>query len=826
MSSEIAANSRPLERPLLAGPSWTISVSVAIVFFFAARLSLALLDKSDGVAVFWPAAGIASGFLVAFGPAVRLPVVTGVVVATLAANLMGDRNLASSTFFAVANSCGPLIVAGLIQRFGGAPFELNELRRVVELFGATMAAALVSGIVGTLGFVLFHPSTSSAITIWRHWVTSETLGTITVAPLVIGLASFLRSPPPRREIAEGSFALSVVATVCLLLVFLPNKPWTLELAIASLCPLFVWTAARVRPAFTAVATFMCAITIVWTTIFGIGLFGDTRLPLEERILSAQATILATSFGALVLAALFSERRIHERAILERELRLEEALRAGGVITFDWNLQTGSIGLSPNAAKILGLGPRQSLSSAEWMRCIHPNDRPSVAARLSTARFDDLSHSTTFRFLRPDGRGEVWLEQVAITHVDSAGKPVCINGLTTDITERRRFEEEISRAWKSAALADRAKSSFLSAASHDLRQPLQTLRFLQGALGLHLTDGEGRDLVGGMARSLDTMSGILSSLLDVNRLEAGNLRPSRSDFAISEIFESLAADFSDSITDKGLRWRAVRSGLVVRSDKRMLETMIRNLLSNALRYTDRGRILLGCRRVGDKVRIEVWDSGIGITQDQLPHIFEEYYQGSPDAARGGLGLGLAIVRRLGEMLDHAIGARSTPGKGTVISIEVPRGDANGDAPERTQTPRYQRGDFRGTILVVEDEASVRASISRLLKAKGIGAIVVATADDALTRVRRQEIRPDILLCDYNLRGSTNGVTTVSDLRAALDRNIPAIVMTGDVRSEIVDSIAGQGISVLIKPFSADELLQQVTRLYHGSISGNPAGTAGS
>jgi CheY-like chemotaxis protein len=179
-----------------------------------------------------------------------------------------------------------------------------------------------------------------------------------------------------------------------------------------------------------------------------------------------------------------------------------------------------------------------------------------------------------------------------------------------------------------------------------------------------------------------------------------------------------------------------------------------------------------------------------------------------------------------MLDHTIGARSTPGKGTVISIEVPRGDANGDAPERTQTPRYQRGDFRGTILVVEDEASVRASISRLLKAKGIGAIVVATADDALTRVRRQEIRPDMLLCDYNLRGSTNGVTTVSDLRAALDRNIPAIVMTGDVRSEIVDSIAGQGISVLIKPFSADELLQQVTRLYHGSISGNPAGTAGS
>ncbi len=133
----------------------------------------------------------------------------------------------------------------------------------------------------------------------------------------------------------------------------------------------------------------------------------------------------------------------------------------------------------------------------------------------------------------------------------AGRPTRINGLTTDVTERMRFEEEISRAWKSAALADQAKTSFLSAASHDLRQPLQTLRFLQAALEPHLPDGEGRNLVGGIARSLDTMSSILSSLLDVNRLEAGNLRPSKRDFAINEVFDSLAADFLDSVAEKGV-----------------------------------------------------------------------------------------------------------------------------------------------------------------------------------------------------------------------------------------------------------------------------------
>ena len=810
MSVELATAEAPRVRPSMAWPPWAVSIAVAIGFFLAACLGLALLDKA-GVAVFWPAAGVASGVMVAFGPTVRWPVIIGVIVGTVAANLLGDRNIASTAFFAVANSVGPLIVAGLIRRWSTPAFELNELRRVFELFGATIAAASVSGIIGTLGFVLFHSSDSSITKIWCQWVASESLGTITVAPLMLGLASLLRDAPPRREAAEGAFALAIVAAICALRVNLPDEPWTLKLALAGLCPLFVWIAARVHPAFTAVATFMCAFTIVWTTTFGIGLFGDTRLPFEERILSAQAGVLAVSFGALVLAALFSERRMHERALLERELRLEEALRAGGVITFDWNLQTGLIRLSPNATEILGLDLQRPLGSAEWMRCIGPEDRPSLAARLEACSVGELSHSMTFRFLRPDGRSEVWLEQVAITHVDADGKPIRVNGLMTDITERKKFEGEISVAWRSAAMADRAKSSFLSAASHDLRQPLQTLRFLQGSLGLHLTGGEGRKLVDGMGRSLDTMSSILSSLLDVNRLEAGNLRPAKHDFAITEIFDSLATDFSDAIADRGLEWRMVRSGLLVRSDKHMLETMVRNLLSNALRYTDRGKILLGCRRVGDNVRIEVWDSGIGITQDQLPHIFDEYYQGSPVAERGGLGLGLAIVRRLGEMLDHPIGAHSTPGKGTVITIEVPRGHHNGNKAERARNLRYERGDFQGTILVIEDEASVRASISRLLKASGLHAIVVATADDALARIRRKEIRPDLLLCDYNLQGSTNGVTTIADLRAALGQNTPAIIMTGDIRSETVAPIAAQGISVLLKPFLLDELLQHIARI---------------
>ena len=197
------------------------------------------------------------GILIALGSAARWPVVVGVVAATIAANLLGDRNIWSSVFFAVANAGEALIVAGLIHRFYGSPFELNELRRVLALFAATVVGTSLSGIAGTLGFMLFHASTASPPMIWLHWFSSDALGIIAVAPLAIGLASLARNFPPRREIAEGVLALAVVCLVCALLVFLPNEPWTAELAIGALCPLLLWIAARLRPAFTAVATFIC-----------------------------------------------------------------------------------------------------------------------------------------------------------------------------------------------------------------------------------------------------------------------------------------------------------------------------------------------------------------------------------------------------------------------------------------------------------------------------------------------------------------------------------------------------------------------------------------
>jgi CheY-like chemotaxis protein len=295
-----------------------------------------------------------------------------------------------------------------------------------------------------------------------------------------------------------------------------------------------------------------------------------------------------------------------------------------------------------------------------------------------------------------------------------------------------------------------------------------------------------------------------------------------EFSLNEIFEPLAGDFSAHAQERGLRLRIVRSELIVRSDGRMLAEMIRNLLSNAVRYTDRGRILLGCRRAGDNVRIEVWDSGVGITEAQLPHIFHEYYQGTDSAERGGFGLGLAIVKRLGEVLDHRVAVRSIPGKGTRFFIEVPRGRSGVNVPEAAPPVCPQNDAFLGSVLAVEDEASVRSALGRLLKTRGVDATIVATATEALNLVKEQGLRPDVLLCDYNLRGSSDGIETIGQLRAALGRDVPAVVMTGETRSPTVASITAQGVSVLIKPFSAVELLEALRGQTPPAITANASG----
>ena len=301
-----------------------LALAVGSAYFLAAQLSLGLLIKPDGVAVFWPAAGISSGVLIALGPHARWPVAAGAMAATVVANLMGDRDIWAATAFAVCNAVEALITAGLIQHYFGNGFSLDRLRQVLGLLAAAVAGTVISGIGGAVAYKLFHSPEAPMLTTWRHWFASDAVGIVAVAPLVIGLAAAVREPPRRGELIEGATALVVLAAMTGIIISLPQEPWQTVVPGALLFPMLMWLGARCRPVFAAAGAFLVSLTVVWTSVFGIGHFGDVGLPIEDRILQAQAVILVVTLGAFVLAALFAERRESEgrlaraNALLERE----------------------------------------------------------------------------------------------------------------------------------------------------------------------------------------------------------------------------------------------------------------------------------------------------------------------------------------------------------------------------------------------------------------------------------------------------------------------------------------------------------------------------
>ncbi len=425
-------------------PPWIcaigLAIAVGIAYFLAARLSLALLAEPDGVALFWPAAGVSSGVLIALGRDARLPVAAGAIVATVIANLMGDRNVWSATAFAFCNAGEALLTAWLIERYFGSPFSLDRLRNVLGLLAAAVVATAASGIGAMVAYKLFHSPTAPIWTTWQHWLASDAVGIITVAPLVIGLAKAVREPPPRNEIIEGVVALValVVMIVIIIIISLPPQPWQTVRPGALVLPILLWLTARCQPVFAAAAAFIVSLTVVWTITFGIGHFGDHALPIGDRILDGQVAILVFALCAYVLAALFAERRHHEAVLEESEARLQEALTAGAVMAFECNPSSGLVQRSDNAAQILGLGPQQTLTAAQFLEQIHADDLARFNAHNRRAGVDSPA-TITFRFIRPDGR-EAWLEETSRAEFDTTGRLMRVKGLTRDITRRKQSEK--------------------------------------------------------------------------------------------------------------------------------------------------------------------------------------------------------------------------------------------------------------------------------------------------------------------------------------------------------------------------------------------------
>ncbi len=397
----------------------------------------------------------------------------------------------------------------------------------------------------------------------------------------------------------------------------------------------------------------------------------------------------------------------------------------------------------------------------------------------------------------------------------------------DITERRHTADALETAEREAQLANVAKSRFLAAASHDLRQPLQALCLMRGALDRRIRDDrkeEALELVARLDETAAAMSGMLNALLDINQLEAGTVHAEMVSFPIADLLGRLKDEFTYHAQAQNLALRVVQCGLSTYSDPRLLEQMIRNLLSNALKYTTRGKVLLGCRRRKDVLSIEIWDTGVGIPNEELQTIFDEYHQ-IDNAARErsrGLGLGLSIVQRLADLLSHRVRVRSHPGKGSVFAIDImlPLSSAAVHVKDRqpaideTIAEEVQR---TGAVLIIEDDPEVRKLLDLLLKDHGCHTATAPDGIAALDLVARGKIRPDLILADYNLPKGLDGLQVVDKLRAQLHRRIPVIVLTGDISTSTLRDIARHDCVQLNKPVRLKELNQVVQRLLPASPS---------
>jgi two-component system CheB/CheR fusion protein len=350
----------------------------------------------------------------------------------------------------------------------------------------------------------------------------------------------------------------------------------------------------------------------------------------------------------------------------------------------------------------------------------------------------------------------------------------------------------------------------------LRQPLQTLSLLKGILAKAVTGDYALGLVEKLDEPLQVMSSTLNTLLDINQLEAGIVRPEIVVFSIEALFDRLQTEFGYHAATKNLDWRVIACGLHVRSDPRLVEQMIRNLLWNAVKYTEQGKILLGCRRRGDSLRIEVWDTGLGIPVEHLEAIFEEFHQvDNPARERSlGLGLGLAIVQRIGHMLGHAIDVRSRIGKGSVFAIEVPLACAQAGVWEPKDPPAA--GAFRtlsSTIMIVEDDPMVREMLELLFQAEGHRILTAGDGHKALELVA-QGAEPDIVIADYNLPGGMSGLEAIIEMRRVLHRQVPVIILTGDISTATLAKIAERRCVHLNKPTDSGHLTRLVGTLLSG------------
>lgn len=469
-------------------------------------------------------------------------------------------------------------------------------------------------------------------------------------------------------------------------------------------------------------------------------------------------------------------------------------------------------LTPRAEALFDVHADQLGMPLSEIDALQPDDAFLSEARLTLLNADAIEREITRQ------NGTVFLRRISPYRRPNgslAGMVVTFR----DITQVKQDAAALDAAKRQAETAMATKSRLLAAASHDLRQPLQTLALLQGLLLKTINAPGAQELLALLDDTLTAMSGMLTTLLNINRIEAGAVQADVVTFPVNDLLIRLRNEFVYHARKPQHDLRVVFSSLHVSSDRQLLEQIIRNFLSNAVKYTPSGKILLGCRRHGEMLRIEVWDTGTGIPEDELDAIFEEYHQlnSKKNQADRGMGLGLAIVRRLSSLLRLRTGVRSRVGKGSVFFVEAPLAEpriltpvASPMAPLPQAVALQNAGLRPPTVLVISAEADMRELLRLTLQHEGLQ--VMAFADGSrIGDLAAEGAQPDLVLADYRLPDGAHGLELAAEIRAWCGQGLPIAILAADEAGEVAAEIARHDCLLLEKPIRTAELKVMVRRL---------------
>jgi signal transduction histidine kinase len=384
-------------------------------------------------------------------------------------------------------------------------------------------------------------------------------------------------------------------------------------------------------------------------------------------------------------------------------------------------------------------------------------------------------------------------------------------------QKELLVQELLKQYELVEQASEEKSRFLAAASHDLRQPLGALTLFLDMLTSEQLSSRGKGILDHAIQASASLNGLLNALFDISKFDAYAIKPVICPISIRNVFDSLEKEFGPVAEQQNLRLRFAPCSLTVESDPVLLDRILRNLISNALRYTPSGRILVGCRRNGDRLSIEVHDTGVGIATNHLEKIFEEFYQVDNKARdrQKGLGLGLSIVKRAARLLGHSVSVRSIPGKGSCFSIAVPVAQARVD---ETQAEPVQPGiaaDFSGRVIgVLEDEPSIRTGMQKLLEMWGCKVVATDSVPAMIEQIEAIREPVDLIISDFGLSDTLNGIDAITALRQHWQTDFPALLITGDISKDVQVSARNAGLPVLHKPVKPAALRSTIAAAFAG------------